>query len=94
MLSRKIDLCLVLVLIQNPISQEKWLQDQGVDTTTPKNKELQSFFEILDKFTSDWLNDVPTEEATTLILPPLQEAYATIEGNTKADKEVIDTLLV
>ena len=75
-----------------PYSQEKWLQDQGVDTTTPENKESQSFFEILDKFTSDWLNDVPTEEATTLILPLLQEAYITIEGNTKADKEVIDSL--
>lgn len=75
-----------------PYSQEEWLQDQGVDTTIRENKELQSFFEILDKFTSDWLNDVPTEEATALILPPLQEAYATIEGDTKADKEVIDTL--
>ena len=74
-------------------TQEKWLQDQGVDTTTPENKELQSFFEILDKFTSDWLNDVPTEEAVTaLILPSLHEVHATIEGNTKADKEVIDSL--
>ena len=73
-------------------SQEKWFQDQGIDTTTPENKELQSFFEILDKFTSDWLNSEPTEEATTLILPPLQKAYSTIEGNTKADKEVIDSL--
>ena len=73
-------------------SQEEWLQDQGVDTTTPENEELQRFFETLDKFTSDWLNDEPTEEAAESIISPLQKAYATIEGNTKAGKEVIDSL--
>ena len=75
-----------------PYTEEKRLQEQGIDTTTPENQELQRFFEPLDKFKSDWLNDTPTEEATESILPLLQEAYTTIDGNTKADKEVIDSL--
>ena len=73
-------------------SEEERLQDQGVDTTTPENQELQVFFRPLDKFHSDWLNESPTQEATELILPLLQEAYATIKSDTEADKEVIDRL--
>ncbi|MCH8291043.1 ATP-binding protein [Candidatus Poribacteria bacterium] len=73
-------------------SEEKWLQEQGVDTTTPENQELQRFFGPLDKFKSDWLNDDPTEEAAESILPRLQEADTTINRNTEADKEVIDSL--
>ena len=73
-------------------TDEEWLQDQGVDTTTPENQELQVFFRSLDKFHSDWLNESPTEEATELILPLLREAYAAIKGDTEADKEVIDQL--
>ena len=75
-----------------PYTEEKSLQERGVDTTTQENQELQRFFLSLDKFKSDWLNDTPTEEATESILPLLQEAYAVIDGNTKADKEVIDSL--
>lgn len=75
-----------------PYTEEKWLRDQGVDTATPENQELQCFFGPLDKFKSEWLEDIPTEEATELILPPLQEAYATVNGNKKATKKVIDSL--
>ena len=73
-------------------SDEMFLQDQGVDTTKPKNQELQRLFEPLDKFKSEWLNEVPNEAATESILPPLYEAYAAVKGNTKADKKVIDSL--
>ena len=73
-------------------STEKWLQGQGVGTTKSENQEVQRFFKPLDKFYSDWLNKSPTQEATELILPRLQEGYATIMGNTGADREVIDSL--
>ncbi len=73
-------------------SEEMFLQDQGVDITKPENQELQCFFGDLDKFKSEWLNEVPNEVATELILPPLQEAYASVKGNANADKEVIDSL--
>ena len=75
-----------------PVTEEKWLQERGVDTTTPKNQELQHFFGALDKFNSDWLNDVPSEGATELILPTLEEGYTAITENTGADKKVIDLL--
>ena len=72
--------------------EEEWLQDEGVDTTTSENQELQRFFEPLEEFCSNWLNKAPTEEATELILPLLQEAYSVIKSDTEADKEVIDRL--
>ena len=75
-----------------PSTEEKRLRRRGVDTTTPENQELQRFWGTLDKFKSVWLNDTPTEEATESILPLLQEAYAAIDGNTEADKEVMDSL--
>ena len=73
-------------------TDEKWLEDQGVDVTTSENRELQRFFEPLEEFHSDWLNKVPTHEATMLILPLFREAYTTIKSDTQADKEVIDRL--
>ena len=75
-----------------PSTEEKRLRRRGVDTTTPENQALQRFWEALDKFKSDWLNDTPIEETTESILPLLQEAYAAIDGNTEADKEVMDSL--
>ncbi len=74
------------------VTEEKWLQTQGVDTTAPENQELQRFSGVLNKFGSDWLNDVPTQEAIELILPQLQETYATIKNNTEADQQVINLL--
>ena len=73
-------------------TEENRLQDQGVDTDAPENQELQRFFRPLDKFTSGWLNGTSNEEAVEEILPQLQKAYATINGNTEADKAVIDSL--
>ena len=75
-----------------PVTQEKWLQGRGVDTTTPENQELQRFSGNLNKFSSDWLNESPTQEAVELILPRLKEVYVTLKSNTEADKEVINLL--
>ena len=75
-----------------PYTDEKWLQEQGIDTTTPENQELKRFFESLDEFRSDWPIEGPTEEATESILPMLGEGYATIRRNTGVDKAVIDLL--
>ena len=73
-------------------TEDGQLQEQKVDTTTPDNQEVKRFFDPLDKFCSDWLNDKPTEEATKLIVPLLQEGYATVTENMGADKRVIDLL--
>ena len=73
-------------------TNEKWLRKQGVDTTKRENQELQHFFKPLDRFNSDWLNDVPTEEAIESILPMLEEGCATITENTGANKAIIDSL--
>ena len=73
-------------------TDEHWLEEQGVDTNTPENQELRRFFAPLDKFGSDWRNKSPTEEAAELILPMLEEGYATATGDTEADQEVVDLL--
>ena len=77
---------------KEPVTEEKWLQERGVDTTTPKNQELHRFFAPLDKFCSDWQSKEPVEEATESILPTLEEGYTTITEKTGADKKVIDLL--
>ena len=73
-------------------TDEKSVQKQGIDATTPKNQELQRFFKPFDKFDSDWLNDMPTEEAVESILLMLEEGYATITKDTGADKAIVDSL--
>jgi len=75
-----------------PVTEEKWLQERGIDTNAPKNQELHRFFKPLDKFSSDWRNDMPTAEAIRLIFPQLEEVYTAVKRNTGADKEVIDSL--
>ena len=73
-------------------TEDEHLQRQGVDTTKSENQELQRFSAPLNKFSSDWQNGKPTVEASELILPQLQEAYAVLKSDTDADKEVIDSL--
>ena len=77
---------------KEPVTEEKWLQERGVDTNSPKNQELHRFFKPLDKFSSDWRNDMPTAEAIRLIFPQLEKVYTMVKKNTGADKEVIDSL--
>ena len=75
-----------------PYTEEDHFQEQGVDTTTPDNQNLQRFSDPLDKFSSNWRNSKPNMESTELILPRLQEAYSTIKSDTKADREIVDSL--
>ena len=73
-------------------TEEEQLKEQGVDTTTPENQRLQRFSAPLDKFSSDWMNGVPTVDAAKLVLPELQKAYTAVKSNAEADKEVMDSL--
>ena len=74
------------------VTEEKWLQTQGVDTTKSANQDLQRFSAPLNKFSSDWMNGVPTMEASKLVLPQLEKAFIAIKNNTEADKEVMNSL--
>ena len=47
-------------------TDEKWLEDQGVDTNTAENQELKRLFVPLDEFSSDWRNKNPTGESCRL----------------------------
>ncbi len=73
-------------------TEEEHFQRQGIDPTTPENQALQSFSAPLNKFSSDWMNGVPTIEASKLVLPQLQTAFTAIQNNTEADKEVMNSL--
>ena len=74
------------------VTDKEWFQRQGVDITKSENQGLQRFSTPLNKFSSDWMNGVPTVEASKLVLPQLQKAYIAIKNNTEADKEVINSL--
>ncbi|RKU12499.1 hypothetical protein C6503_17060 [Candidatus Poribacteria bacterium] len=75
-----------------PYTEEERLTEQGVDTTTPENQRLQRFSGPLNKFSSDWMNGVPTMDAAKLVLPQLQKAHTVVKSNTEADKEVMNSL--
>ena len=74
------------------ITEEKRFQDKGIDTSSPENQELHRFFKSLDDFSSEWRNSEPTERATRLIFPQLQEAHAVLKSDTAANKEIINSL--
>ena len=74
------------------VTEEKWFQTQGVDITKSENQGLQRFSAPLNKFSSDWMNGVPTVNAAKLVLPQLQKAYTAVKSNTEADKEVMNSL--
>ena len=74
------------------VTEEKWFQTQGVDINKSENQGLQRFSAPLNKFSSDWMNDVPTMEAAKLVLTQLQKAYTAVKSNTEADKEVMNSL--
>ena len=75
-----------------PYTEEEHFQRQGVDITKSENQGLQRFSAPLNKFSSDWMNGVPTMEASKLVLPQLQKAFTAIKNNTEADKEVMNSL--
>ncbi len=74
------------------VTEEKWFQTQGVDITKSENQGLQRFSAPLNKFSSDWMNGVPTMEASKLVLPQLRKAHTAVKDNTEADKEVMNSL--
>ena len=74
------------------VTEEKWLIDKGVDTTTSENQQLKAFSDTLEDFISDWMNKTPTKESTDLILPMLSEVYVVIGDKTNTDEELINIL--
>ena len=75
-----------------PYTEEEHFQRQGVDITKSENQGLQRFSAPLNKFSSDWMNGVPTMEASKLVLPQLQKAYTATKSSIEADKEVMNSL--
>ncbi|MYH81966.1 NACHT domain-containing protein [Candidatus Poribacteria bacterium] len=74
------------------VTDKEWFQRQGVDITKSANQDLQRFSAPLNKFSSDWMNGVPTVNAAKLVLPQLQKAYTAVKSNTEADKEMMNSL--
>jgi hypothetical protein len=72
-------------------TEEKWLRDKGVDTTTPENQELQQYSKTLEKFSDDWKKDDPTSEAVEFIIPHLRLVYTTTSDTTESN-ELINIL--
>ena len=74
------------------VTEEKWFQTQGVDINRSENQGLQRFSAPLNKFSSDWMNGVPTVDAAKLVLPQLRKAYTAVKSNTEVDKGVMNSL--
>ena len=74
------------------VTEEKWIRDKGVDTTTPENQELQQYSQLLEEFSDEWKKDDPTTEAVESIIPDLRFVYATITSDATESNELIDIL--
>ena len=74
------------------VTEEKWLREKDVDTTTPENQKLQEYSQLLEKFINKWKNDNPTSESTKLIIPKLHKVYTTITSDTTESNELINIL--
>ena len=74
------------------VTEEKWLRDKGIDTTTPENQELQQYSQTLEEFSDEWKRDDPTTETVELIIPQLRVVYATITSDTTEGNELINIL--
>ncbi len=73
-----------------PFTTEKWLKEQGADLDRPENKELQQYFDLLDKFKSEWSNKIPKEDSIDSILPIAKSAFVCLKDDKGADKPVIN----
>ena len=80
------------IIHSETVTEEKWLRNKGVDTTTPENQKLKSFSDTLEDFITEWRNKKPTQEDAALILPKLQEIHENIKGKTNTDDELINIL--
>ena len=76
-----------------PYTEEEYLKNHGVDTTTPKNQKLQRLSDSLEEFITEWRNKKPTHESAELILPKLEAVHKDLTGKTNTDNdELINTL--
>ena len=81
-----------LTIRSETVTEEKYLRDRGVDTTTPENQKLQRLSDSLEDFITAWRNKKPTHEDAELILPKLEEVHNDTTGKTNTDDELINTL--
>jgi hypothetical protein len=75
-----------------PFSEEKLLEDQGVDLHRPENKALRELQKSLNEFATQWQNRIPAEESIATILPVIKESYDSLSQNCSTDKAMQDAL--
>ncbi|RKU31840.1 hypothetical protein C6497_00735 [Candidatus Poribacteria bacterium] len=80
------------IIHSETVTEEKWLREKGVDTTTPENKKLKDFSDSLEDFITEWRNREPTQEDAGLILPKLREVHKNLKGKINTDDELVNIL--
>ncbi|MBW1910672.1 MAG: HEAT repeat domain-containing protein [Deltaproteobacteria bacterium] len=69
---------------------EDWLEEKGVDVSLKVNKEILEISEHLNKFSEEWVNNLPNNEDITNILPYAQRIYTKLQKRPPADENVIE----
>ncbi len=75
-----------------PFTNEKWLEDQGVDLNREDNKALYEHQKTLNEFTTQWENKIPTRESIASILHVIKNSYYSLGQNCSADKAIQKSL--
>ncbi|HEV7642786.1 MAG TPA: AAA family ATPase [Pyrinomonadaceae bacterium] len=74
-----------------PLTEEMWLEDEGVDLSKTQNNILLKSSAPLASFSSKWLNEIASSEEIVNILEKAKETFSLIKENDSADHQVLET---
>lgn len=72
-------------------TDDDWLELQGTDPKRPENQSLLKYSEPLNAFKEDWLNNEPTPESISQILPVARGLWEELNKPVNAEPAVYST---
>ncbi len=69
-------------------TEEKMYKDSGIDIEKSENQKLYMFFSKMDKFTSEFQNEIPNKKQIISLLPLAKELYNVLNEDNDADEQV------
>ena len=75
------------------VSEEDYLERQGVNLSQSDNRAIFDFFEPLTRFTAEWQNRKPSHDVINESLPLLRKAWTAFQEDQVQDSKLMERLL-
>jgi hypothetical protein len=75
-----------------PLTEEMWLEDEGVDLSKTENNLLLKTSAPLTSFSSKWMNEIATPQEITDILNIVRNTFALLKESDSADEKILETV--